>query len=91
VLATKKQLAATTRDTEKEQLQRKCDYIDGEIDKLVWCRAGGADHSASSGQALRGARVFRQQYGAYGFMVWCTAFMRQSFSQNVELIIFSYR
>jgi hypothetical protein len=36
MLTTKKQLATTTRDTEKEQLQRKCDYIDGEIDKLVY-------------------------------------------------------
>jgi hypothetical protein len=36
MLATKKQLAATTRDTEREQLQRKCDYLDGEIDRLVY-------------------------------------------------------
>ena len=36
MLATKKQLAATQRATEREQLQRKCDYLDGEIDKLVY-------------------------------------------------------
>jgi len=36
MLATKKQLAATQRDTERGQLQRKCDYLDGEIDRLVY-------------------------------------------------------
>ena len=36
MLATKKQLAAPQRDSEKEQLQRKCDYLDGEIDRLVY-------------------------------------------------------
>ena len=36
MLAAKKQLSATQRDSEKEQLQRKCDYIDGEIDRLVY-------------------------------------------------------
>ena len=40
-LATKKQLSAAPRETEKEHaplvlLQRKCDYLDGEIDKLVY-------------------------------------------------------
>ena len=28
-----KQLAATQRGTEREQLQQKCDYLDGEIDR----------------------------------------------------------
>jgi hypothetical protein len=36
ILVIKKQLAASQRDSEKEQLQRKCDYIDGEIDRLVY-------------------------------------------------------
>ena len=36
MLAAKKQLATTQRDSEKEQLQRKCDYVDGEIDRLVY-------------------------------------------------------
>jgi len=36
MLTTKKQLAAAQRDSEKEQLQRKCDYLDGEIDRLVY-------------------------------------------------------
>jgi hypothetical protein len=36
MLATKKQLAAATRDREREQLQRTCDYIDGEINKIVY-------------------------------------------------------
>jgi hypothetical protein len=36
MLATKKQLAATQRDSEREQFQRKCDYLDGEIDRLVY-------------------------------------------------------
>ena len=31
-----KQLAAAHRDSEREQLQRKCDYLDGEIDTLVY-------------------------------------------------------
>jgi adenine-specific DNA-methyltransferase len=36
MLATKKQLATAQRDSEKEQLHRKCDYLDGEIDRLVY-------------------------------------------------------
>ena len=36
MIAAKKQLSITQRDSEKEQLQRKCDYLDGEIDKLVY-------------------------------------------------------
>ncbi len=36
MLATKQHAAAARRDSEKEQLQRKCDYIDGEIDLLVY-------------------------------------------------------
>ena len=36
MLAAKKQLAATQRATEREQFQRKCDYLDGEIDRLVY-------------------------------------------------------
>jgi hypothetical protein len=36
MLAAKKQLMSSQRDSEKGQLQRKCDYIDGEIDKLVY-------------------------------------------------------
>ena len=40
MLATKKQLAASQRDSEREQLQRKCDYLDGEIDKLVYALYG---------------------------------------------------
>ncbi|MDP4198936.1 MAG: hypothetical protein Q8922_06815 [Bacteroidota bacterium] len=36
MLATKKQLATAHRVSEREQLQRKCDYLDGEIDKLVY-------------------------------------------------------
>jgi adenine-specific DNA-methyltransferase len=40
MLAIKKQLASSQRDSEKEQMQRKCDYIDGEIDKLVYALYG---------------------------------------------------
>jgi hypothetical protein len=40
MLATKKQLAATQRDTERECLQQKCDYLDGEIDKLFYSLYG---------------------------------------------------
>ncbi|MDP4198937.1 MAG: TaqI-like C-terminal specificity domain-containing protein [Bacteroidota bacterium] len=36
MLATKKLATASRRDSEREQLQRKCDYLDGEIDKLVY-------------------------------------------------------
>ena len=36
MLITKKQLAAVQRDSERERLQQKCDYLDGEIDKLVY-------------------------------------------------------
>ena len=42
MLDTKKRLSATTRDSEREthhgrcSLQRKCDYLDGEIDRLVY-------------------------------------------------------
>jgi hypothetical protein len=28
------------RDTEREQLQNKCDYLDGEIDRLVYALYG---------------------------------------------------
>ena len=36
MLAPKKQAAAARRDSEREQFQRKCDYLDGEIDRLVY-------------------------------------------------------
>jgi adenine-specific DNA-methyltransferase len=34
------QFTSSTRDSEKEQLQRKCDYLDGEIDRLVYAIYG---------------------------------------------------
>ncbi len=46
MLATKKLLATTQRATEREahrrrfSLQRKCEYLDGEIDKLVYAFYG---------------------------------------------------
>jgi hypothetical protein len=36
MLSTKKQLAATSRDSDRERLRSKCDYLDVEIDKLVY-------------------------------------------------------
>jgi adenine-specific DNA-methyltransferase len=36
MLATKQRLAHATRDSEREQLQRKCDWLDAEKDKLVY-------------------------------------------------------
>lgn len=43
MLDTKKRLATTTRDSEKEQLNRKCDWLDSEIDKLVYQLYGLTD------------------------------------------------
>lgn len=40
MLTTKQRLASTTRDSEREQLQNKCVYLDGEIDKLVYVLYG---------------------------------------------------
>ncbi len=40
MLATKKQAAVARSDSEREQFQRKCDYLDGEIDKLVYTLYG---------------------------------------------------
>ena len=36
MLATKQQLSAHARATDRERFQQKCDYFDGEIDKLVY-------------------------------------------------------
>ena len=36
MLAPKKQAAAARSDSEREQFQRTCDYLDGEIDKHVY-------------------------------------------------------
>jgi restriction endonuclease TaqI-like protein len=36
MLETKKRLAATGRESEREQLERKCDHLDHEIDRLVY-------------------------------------------------------
>jgi adenine-specific DNA-methyltransferase len=36
MLAAKNQLAAMTRDSERAPLERKCEYLDSEIDKLVY-------------------------------------------------------
>jgi hypothetical protein len=36
MLATKQQQATATRDSDRERLQAKCDYLDGEIDRLVY-------------------------------------------------------
>ncbi len=36
MLSTKKQATAARRDSGREQFQRKCDYLDGEIDRLVY-------------------------------------------------------
>jgi len=36
LLAAKKQVASARNDSEREQFHRKCDYLDGEIDKLVY-------------------------------------------------------
>jgi hypothetical protein len=36
MLDTKKRLAAASRDSERTQLERKCEYLDSEIDKVVY-------------------------------------------------------
>jgi hypothetical protein len=36
MLETKKRLAAARTDSDKAQLERKCDYLDHEIDSLVY-------------------------------------------------------
>lgn len=36
ILESRKRLAAARSDTDREQLQRKCKYLDGEIDRLVY-------------------------------------------------------
>ncbi len=36
MLATKQRLAQATRDSEREQLERKCQWLDSEIDTLVY-------------------------------------------------------
>ncbi len=36
MLEGKKRLSTASRDTERDQLTRKCEYLDNEIDKLVY-------------------------------------------------------
>ncbi len=36
MLETKKRLAVSRTTTEKEQIARKCEYLDGEIDRVVY-------------------------------------------------------
>ncbi|HET9137705.1 MAG TPA: hypothetical protein VFO76_13820 [Candidatus Kapabacteria bacterium] len=43
MLATKQQLAAAKRESERTQLERKCEYLDNEIDKLVYQLYGLTD------------------------------------------------
>jgi hypothetical protein len=40
MLATKKRLASAMSDTDRERHQNKCEYLDAEIDKLVYALYG---------------------------------------------------
>ncbi|MDP4230118.1 MAG: N-6 DNA methylase [Bacteroidota bacterium] len=40
MLSSKQYLAATNRDAERDQIERKCEYLDSQIDKLVYALYG---------------------------------------------------